>query len=311
MNLSELKKILKENRLWAKKALGQNFLLDEKVLGKIVGAADLSSEDTVVEIGPGLGVLTEELGQRAKLVLAIEKDYDFVEWLRKRFKHFKNIKIIHDDILHFPISNIQYPISKQTQNPNDQNSKQFNNLTMQQCNHYKVVANLPYNITSPVIRKFLESGVGGVGKALTSLSSMVLMVQKEVAERICAKSGNSERGMLTVMVEFYAQAEIIEIVDRSCFWPVPKVDSAILKLTPYTLPLIPQKNIDSKIFFRIVKAGFSQKRRQIHHPLRASLHLEKPQIYDILKKTKIDPMLRAEDLSLEDWIRLYKIINKL
>lgn len=280
MNKDELVKTLKENRLWAKKALGQNFLISRKTLDKIIEAAKIISDDTIVEIGPGLGVLTEELGRHAKLVLAIEKDYQFVEYLRRRFKNYKNIKIIHDDILRLAIGDMRLA-------------------------NYKVVANLPYNIASPVIRKFLEN-------SSSQLESMTLMVQKEVAERICAKPEDSNRGVLTVMVEFYAQPEIIEIVDKSCFWPVPSVDSAIIKLKIKNEKLkttTKNSKIDPKIFFRIVKAGFSQKRRQIHHPLQSNLHLEKPAIYDILKKAKINPMLRAEDLNLEDWMGLYRVVT--
>ncbi|MCL5795315.1 MAG: 16S rRNA (adenine(1518)-N(6)/adenine(1519)-N(6))-dimethyltransferase RsmA [Patescibacteria group bacterium] len=301
--------------------MGQNFLVDQKVLDKIIKTAEINADDAIVEIGPGLGVLTEELGKRAKLVLAIEKDFKLCDFLRKRFKSQKNIKIIHADILHFEISNFQFPISKQ-----------FNNLTMQQPNHYKVVvfsfmiANLPYNITSPVIRKFLEGSyqlsvdsnqLNANCKLKTvncKLESMVLMVQKEVAERIYAKPGNSERGILTVMVEFYASSEIVEIVNRNSFWPVPSVDSAIIKLKTNSEKLkTTTKNLkmDPNVFFRVVKAGFGQKRRQIHHPLETNLYLEKSQVYDILKKAKIEPTLRAEDLSLEDWIRLYQQINKL
>jgi len=268
-----IKSILKDNNLWTKKSFGQNFLIDENVLEKIITASDLLKTDTVLEIGPGLGVLTEEIAKKVNLVLAVEKDFKLVEYLRKRFKSYKNIKIIHDNILTYNLRLIAYD--------------------------YKVVANLPYNITSPVIRKFLE--------AENMPSDMVLMVQKEVAERLTAKPGDSNRGILTIMMELYGGAEIIDIVNRDSFYPVPDVDSAIIKLKVESgkLPALPVgRKVDEKSFFRLVKIGFSQKRRKIHHPLSASLKLSKPEIFDILKEANIDPNLRAEDLKLEDWIKL-------
>lgn len=332
-NISTIKKILKENNLWAKKRFGQNFLVAKDPLDQLIKSANIRDDEVVVEVGPGLGVLTQELAKKAKLVLAIEKDYKFIEWLRKYFKNCKNVKIIHADIL------------------------PYNLTTLQPYNHYKVISNLPYNITSPVIRKFLEIGhyrsevpftlgsrshpipplpltrksestatrSGDIPRSnnfaeskffSSSLSSyppislspslMVLMVQKEVAERICAQPGSSERGILTVMVEFYAQAEIVDIISRNNFWPVPAVDSAIIKITSKHLNI---KTLNPKSFFRIVKIGFSQKRRQIHNPLTSGLKLPKPEILAILKEAKINPQLRAEDLRLEDWLELYKKIQ--
>lgn len=281
-NIGTIKSILTKNNLWTKKNLGQNFLVSKNVLNRIVDSAKISDDDTVVEIGPGLGVLTEELSKNAKLVLAIEKDYDLVEFLRRRFKSHKNVKIIHGDVLTYDLELMAYG--------------------------YKIVANLPYNITSPVIRKFLE--------AENKPSEMIIMVQKEVGERLVAKPSNSDRGILTVMIEFYGYAEIIDIVKRICFWPIPNVDSAIIKI------ILKQKNrgteepknlgtIDPISFMRLVKIGFSQKRRQIHHPLSSGLHLSKVEISDILKATNIEPTLRAEDLRLEDWKKLYIAISKI
>lgn len=272
MNKEELMKTLKENRLWAQKRLGQNFLINCQPIETIIKNSNLSSQDTVVEIGPGLGILTEALAPKAKLVLAIEKDFKLVEFLRKKFKSEKNVKIIHDDIL-------AYDLRLVTQK-------------------YKVIANLPYNITSPTIRKFLE--------AENKPQEMILMVQKEVAERICAKPGDSNRGVLTIMIEFYSDAEIIGIVKRDNFFPVPKVDSAIIKLKVKGQML----KVDDKVFFSIVKAGFSQKRRQIHNSLEATLRLPSGGILAILKEAKIAPTLRAEDLNLVDWINLYEKVQE-
>lgn len=248
-----------------KKYLGQHFLLNEKIADRIIAAADLKDENMVLEIGPGTGILTERLAQRAKEVWAIEKDYDLVTKLRNRYKNYKNLKLIHQDALWFDLSLLE---------------------------NYKVVANLPYSITSPLIRKFIE----GDNKPET----MVLMVQKEVAERICAKPGDSARGLLTIIVEFYADAKILFEVSRKEFYPQPKVDSAIIKLKIKNQI----SKINQKEFFRVVKAGFSSKRRQIHNSLAATLRLPKDQVLELLKKAGIEPMHRAEDLSLQDWDRL-------
>ncbi len=301
----KIKNILKENNLWAKKSYGQNFLVSEGIIDQITEAAELSAEDVVLEIGPGLGILTEKLAQKAKLVLAIEKDQKLVDYLRKKFKHCNNVKIIHADILTY-------------------------NFIALKTHSYKVVANLPYNITSPAIRKFLE--------AENPPLLMILMVQKEVAERICAKAGSSERGILTVMVEFYSQVEIIDFISRDNFWPIPSVDSAIIKIQVtdsylkllkkvtcgYQQPKVTSGTHDVtlsnseqsefnnyvSLFFRIVRAGFSAKRRQIHNSLAGSLRLSKGDVLAILKEADIDPDLRAEDLKLLDWLNLYDKIKK-
>jgi 16S rRNA (adenine1518-N6/adenine1519-N6)-dimethyltransferase len=286
MKLTEIetiKSILKDNNLWAKKKFGQNFLVNEDTLNKIVESAKISEHETVIEIGPGLGTLTVELLKQAKLVLAIEKDQSLVNFLRKEFKPVKNVKIIHADILEWL------------------NTENLRSLGSD--GKYKVVANIPYNITSVLIRKFLENN------SEQRLTAMILMVQKEVAERICAKAGNSERGMLTVMTEFYADAKIIEIVKKDSFWPVPDVDSAIIEIVPKNDNVL-NKKIDQTSFFRIVKIGFSQKRRQIHNTLSAGLRLPKGQLLDILKLAHINPMLRAEDLTMNDWINFYEHYQK-
>lgn len=296
-NVQTIKSILKENRLWAQKRLGQNFLVAKQPLMILIESAQISADDVIIEVGPGLGTLTQELAQKAKLVLAIEKDYKLVDYLRKYFKNCSNVKIIHQDILTYDLELIKY--------------------------HYKVVANLPYNITSPVIRKFLEAD--------NSPRSMFLTVQKEVAERICAEPGDSNRGVLTVMVEFHSQAEIIGIVKRDNFFPIPKVDSAIIKLRVTNdgykkLLKVTESSKKLKVtsanrersehrnlvatFFRIVKAGFSQKRRQIHNSLEATLQLPNREILAILEEARIAPTLRAEDLSLSDWINLYEKVQK-
>ena len=252
-----------------KKSLGQNFLTSGAIADRIVEAAGLTDNDLVLEIGPGTGILTERLIKTAKEVWAVEKDYDLVEKLRKNIQA-KNLKLIHQDALWFDPSLL------------------FN---------YKIVANIPYNITSPLIRKFLENE--------PRPSIMVLMVQKEVAERICAQAGDRDRGLLTIIVEFYADAEILFEVSRRDFYPSPEVDSAVVKFRIKN-DGVRMKDIEPAIFFKIVKAGFAAKRRQIHNSLAATLVLDKDTVSKLLSDSKIDPMARAEDLTLDEWERLAK-----
>ncbi len=249
-----------------KKYLGQHFLKNLAVLPLIIEAANLSKSDTVLEIGSGTGILTEELTKHAKEVYAVEKDFELIELLKKNVKA-KNLKIVHQDALFF--------------------SPEF-------IGPYKVVANIPYSITSPLIRKFIEHE--------PHPQLLVLMVQKEVAERITAKAGESARGLLTIIVEFYAMAKIVAQVPRGDFYPVPAVDSAVIKIVPKEK--LPES--EPKQFFAIVKAGFAAKRQQIHNSLAATLRLPKDQVRDILKRSSIDPTKRAEDLTLDDWINLTK-----
>lgn len=275
--------IAKINNMFPKKSLGQNFLINEEIADQIIAAADLSSNDVVLEVGPGTGILTERLVKQAKEVWAIEKDYNLVEKLRQNIKA-KNLKLIHQDALWFDLFKLSDP-----------------SLSLRMT--YKVVANIPYQITSPLIRKFIE------GENKPEL--IVMMVQKEVAERICAKAGDSARGLLTIIVEFYADAEILFEVNHKEFYPQPKVDSSVIKIITKK-PLDSargRQNIEAKMFFHIVKAGFSRKRAQIHNSLAATLRLPKDQVLEILKKAQIAPELRAEDLDLEDWVQLYSVIS--
>lgn len=240
-----------------KKWLGQNFLRDERILRRILDAAGLKKTDVVLEIGPGTGILTKALAARVKKVIAVEKDPHMVEILKEELKNFNNVEIVLGDIL-----DTKYQIL---------NTK------------YKVVANLPYYITSPVIRKFLETG--------RKPTLMVLMVQKEVAQRICAKPPNMS--LLAVSVQFYGKPEIISYVSKNSFWPVPKVDSAILRLKPTIVGF--QQDMQTN-FFRVVRAGFRQPRKQLGNNLPKELLISKD----------IDQKRRAETLTMQEWIALAK-----
>jgi 16S rRNA (adenine1518-N6/adenine1519-N6)-dimethyltransferase len=266
LNAFEIKKLCEELGIVPTKSKGQNFLIDKNILDKIIAAADLKKSDTVLEVGPGLGVLTEELLKRVQKVFAVELDKKLFERLSVVFKNNKNLKIYNADILQFEICNLK-----------------FN----------KVVANLPYQITSAVIRKFLENEI--------KPELIVLMVQKEVAERICTRSG--DMGLLSVSVQFYGKPEIVSKVSKNSFWPVPKVDSAILKITP-----IKREKINEEKFFRIVRAGFAHPRKQLRRNLADGLNLPVKKIDKAILSAKLNPKIRAEELEVEDWIKIMRII---
>jgi 16S rRNA (adenine1518-N6/adenine1519-N6)-dimethyltransferase len=253
------------------KGLGQNFLIDKSVLKKIIKAANLTKKDVILEIGPGIGNLTRGLSHKAKRVIAVEKDPKMIQILKETMKDYNNVEIISGDILKIP--DTKYNI---------------------QHTRYKVVANLPFYIAAPVIRKFLES-------CKVQPCTMTLMVQKEVAQRICAKP--PKMNLLAVSVQFYAKPEIISCVSKKSFWPQPKVDSAILKITPSgkkstIVAILPEK------FFRVVKAGFSQPRKMLINNLVKKLKMEKEKIEKILQKNSISSSQRPETLTVKDWVNV-------
>jgi len=252
-----MKEILKKYKIRPLKRLGQNFLLNREVLRKIIQAAEFSPKDIVLEVGPGLGVLTIELAKRVKKVIAIEKDRRMCEILKKVLKNYKNVEIINKDIL-----DVGYSTSH--------------------IETYKLVANLPYYITSPVIRKFLE--------AKNKPKLMILMVQKEVAQRICAQP--PKMSLLSIAVQFYAKPEIISYVSKNSFYPQPKVDSAIIKIIPKPIP-----KINTKKFFNLVKKGFSSKRKMLKNNLGIKESL--------LEELGLNPKTRAENLAVQDWLKLF------
>lgn len=275
---SEIQKILKKYGIRPSKRLGQNFLVDKRVLNKIIATAELKLDDIVLEVGPGIGNLTLELAKRVKKVIAIEKDSRMVEVLEKVLDEqgIKNVQIIQADVL--KIKNWK-----------------FNKNLKLKIKNFKVVANLPYYIVSPTIRKFLEIDE-------VKPRQLVLMVQKEVAQRICAKP--PDMNLLAVSVRFYATPKIISYVSKKCFFPQPKVDSAILRIAP--LINADRKLINADLFFKIVRAGFSHPRKQILNNLSEGLKLNKTEIITWLLKNNIQPSQRAETLSIEDWLRLAK-----
>jgi len=279
-----IKNLLKKYQTCLSKRFGQNFLIDKKVIKKIITTANLGANDIILEIGPAIGNLTIELAKKVKRVVAVEKDPRMAEILKETLKDFNNVEIIQGDILKSKLLNSKFQAPNPRQIPNSKSKIPKN---------YKVVANLPYYIVAPVIRKFLETE--------NQPKEMVLMVQKEVAQRICAKP--PKMSILAVSVQFYAKPEIISFVSKKSFWPSPKVDGAIIKIIPKKLLVKPGL---ANLFFRIVRAGFSQPRKQILNNLSNMLKLKKEKVKAWLLKNNIQPNQRAETLIIEDWIALTK-----
>jgi 16S rRNA (adenine1518-N6/adenine1519-N6)-dimethyltransferase len=280
-----------------KKSLGQNFLRDKAILDKIIQVANLSADDFVIEVGPGEGVLTERLAKYAKKVVAIEIDKNLASRLDSRLRGNDKVKIISADILEINLPELIV----------ETNSKTINTKTQQCCvstddtdYSYKVIANIPYYITSPIIRLFLETKYPPI--------EMILMVQKEVAERICAKAG--KLSILALSVQYYATPELLFTVPKTAFFPVPEVDSAVIRITRSlpTLKLRQASKDEIKKFFSLVKAGFSAKRKTLVNNLSTSLQLEKTVVEEKLKQIGITPNQRAQELNLDDWKKLVELL---
>jgi 16S rRNA (adenine1518-N6/adenine1519-N6)-dimethyltransferase len=297
-----IKKILRDCGVKPSKEMGQNFLASREVLEKMVDAAALRKDDQVLEIGPGLGVLTAELAKKVKRVVAVEADRRLVAALGKTMVDYKNVEIIQEDILKFSISNFQFSNKFQIQNSKSKILDTGYEIpdTKFQNYEYKIVANLPYQITSAIFRKFLNDE--------PRPAEIIVMVQKEVAERICAPAG--ETSLLSLSVQFFGQPEIVEIVPRNVFWPEPEVDSAILRVS-----LIKEtsganlKKIDPEKFFKIAKIGFSARRKQLHNNLSGGLGTSSEKVKEIFLKFGFNPRIRAQDLSLDDWIGLALVLG--
>ncbi len=284
----------------AKKSLGQNFLSDRRYLAPMLAAAELTSTDTVLEIGPGKGVLTAALADQTSCLVAVELDDRLIEPLRQRFAAQPHVHIIHADILEeapekvlastclpeLEIGDWRLGDSAIRRFSAGEAISQFPNL--QSPISYKVVANLPYYITSAVLRHLLE--------AAQPPTLAVVMVQWEVAQRICAQPG--DLSLLAVSVQFYAQPRIVQRVPAAAFSPRPQVDSAILQLRTRPQPVV---DVTPERFFTVVRAGFSQKRKQLHNSLAAGLGMEKATVQQWLAAAGIDPMRRAETLNLTEW----------
>jgi 16S rRNA (adenine1518-N6/adenine1519-N6)-dimethyltransferase len=265
LNISAL---LRAHGLAPKKSLGQNFLIDPAALERIVEAAEIAPGAAVLEVGPGLGSLTRYLALAAERVVAVELDMGLIPVLEDVLGDFDNVEIVHGDILELDPARLM-----------DQPG-------------YWVVANIPYYITSNLIRHLLE--------AQHKPARLVLTVQREVAERITAKPG--DMSLLALSVQVYGQARVVRRIPAGAFYPPPKVDSSAVRVDLFPQPLVPPEDLD--IFFRLAKAGFGQKRKTLRNSLSAGLHLSGSQAAALLEAAEIDPQRRAETLSIEEWKRL-------
>jgi len=273
--LPKIREICHLFKINPQRSKGQNFLITESVYDYIVKVAEIGSEDIVLEVGPGLGFLTTRLARQAKQVIAVELDDNLAAYLQTGFslENIDNVTVVNQDILKFNLADYL---------PSDAS--------------YKVVANLPYNITSFFLRQFLS--------AEYPPSSLILMLQKEVAERIVAQP--PEMSLLAVSVQYYAQPEILKIVKAGNFWPEPKVDSALVK---FTVTRRQNLKLADKLFFRMVKIGFSAKRKMLKNNLAAGLKIPTVTLENILLTNNFPPQIRAENLSLTDWQKLFAALR--
>jgi len=260
--------LLKHHGLRPHKGLGQSFLQDPLALEKIVSAAEIQPTDTVLEIGPGLGSLTRYLAVSAREVIAVELDPNLLPPLKAVLSPYQNVRFVHGDILEL---SLKYLIAEK---------------------NYLVVANIPYYITSAVIRHLLE------GEAKPR--RIVLTIQKEVAQRICALPG--DMSLLALSVQVYGKPRVVARIPAGAFFPAPKVDSAVLSVDIYPTPLIKPELLDT--FFQLIKAGFSQKRKTLRNSLSSGLHISPAETANLLTRANIDPQRRAETLSIEEWEHL-------
>jgi len=266
------KHLLDMYELQPKKSLGQNFLHDPNALDKIVQIAELTPEDSVLEVGPGTGSLTIRLAQSVARVVAVETDGRLIPILKRQLGDYTNVSILHGDILETDVSAIMG------------------------SGDYVVVANLPYYITSAILRHLLERS--------RRPKRLVLTVQQEVAERLVA--GPGEMSVLSVSVQFYGKAQIVTRLGAGAFWPRPEVASAVVRIDSYEQPVVDVP--DEAEFFRVVKAGFGQKRKQIKNAIGSALGISHIEASELLDQAHIDPTRRAETLNLSEWAALTRTV---
>lgn len=259
------------------KSLGQNFLIDNSVLEDIISSANVSSDDVVLEIGPGVGTLTRELLKNAKKVYAVELDSTLIPILKEELKEFNNLELINEDVLKLDLRELI----------NGESS-------------VKVVANLPYYVTTPIVLKLLNENL--------NFESLTVMIQKEVGARMAAEPNCKEYGSLSVLVQYYCDIQVIRKVSPNCFIPSPKVDSMVVKLSKLPMPSIKVKNKD--LFFKIVRFSFNMRRKTLWNALKP-LNIDKVELKNAFENSNIDPKRRGETLSLDEFGRLSDVIYDL
>ncbi len=274
-SISNIKDILFRHGFHFSKSLGQNFLTERFVCEHIAEYSEICLDDCVLEIGPGIGSLTSVLAKYAKKVVSVEIDRSLLPVLNETLAEFGNVKIINNDILKCDLSSLI--------------ADEFDG------NKPKVCANLPYYITTPILSHLIESG---------QFSSITTMVQKEVADRICAKAGTRDYGAFTVFVQYYTQPELLFAVDKECFIPQPKVQSAVVRLNTLQTPAVSPKS--EEMFFKVVKASFAQRRKQLANSLYSAFksEIEKDAVIEILSFLGHKPTVRGEELTIEEFCSL-------
>lgn len=266
VNIATIKKIIKDNSIYPDSHSGQNFLVDAMVLQTIIETAHIKPGENILEIGPGLGVLTAELLAAGAQVTAVEKDKQLFAYLKKRFQSAGNLTLVNDNILKYKIT----------------------------AEPYRIVANIPYSITAKIIKKFTTDETN-------KPASLLILVQKEVGKRVCAKPG--KLNLLAICVQLYGQPSIIANIPAKAFYPAPKVDSCLLLIdkikakTPYPIPDLAQ-------FWRVLRLGFSSPRKQLHNNIASGLKISNSAIKDSFKRVGLGDKARAQELAIEQWIKL-------
>ncbi|WP_247747533.1 16S rRNA (adenine(1518)-N(6)/adenine(1519)-N(6))-dimethyltransferase RsmA [Alkalihalobacillus sp. BA299] len=274
--------ILEKYKFSFKKSLGQNFLIDLNILSRIVDAAGIDDSIGAIEIGPGIGALTEQLAKRADKVVAFEIDQRLLPVLADTLSPYDNVKVIHSDVLKADV-------------------KQVINEEFKDEQEIMVVANLPYYVTTPILMKLLEEKL--------PIKRIVVMIQKEVAERIAARPGSKEYGSLSIAAQYYAHAETVFTVPKTVFVPQPNVDSAVLRLTIRDVP--PVEVDDEMFFFQVIRASFAQRRKTIFNNLTHHFGKDRKETIELaLQTADVDPKRRGETLSIEEFARLSNEITR-
>ncbi|VDN47773.1 dimethyladenosine 16S ribosomal RNA transferase [Petrocella atlantisensis] len=279
-NISETKAIIDKYGFSFQKRFGQNFLIDSNIIDKIIQGADLTKEDVVLEIGPGIGSLTQAMAEASKKVIAVEIDKKLIPVLEDTLSDYDNVRIINEDILKLDIMKL---------------------ISEEGADHIKVVANLPYYITTPIIMNLLEKRL--------PISSITVMIQREVAERMDAVPGTKAYGALSLATTYYAQTELVTMVKPDCFIPKPNVGSAVIKLTRRNTPSV--SVIDEATLFKIIKGGFAQRRKTLINSLTNSQpQFEKQQVIHALEVLNLDIRIRGEALNLNQYAELTNLLIK-
>lgn len=269
-----VKEIIEKHGFRFSKSLGQNFLIDGNIIDRIIDGANIKADDGIIEVGPGIGTLTQKLCESAGKVVAIELDNNLLPILEETLGGYSNFEVVHGDVLKVDLNKI---IEEKLE-----------------ARKVKVVANLPYYITTPIIMKLLEENI--------KIDKIVVMVQKEVALRMKANPGNKDYGALSIAVQYYSKPEIIVDVPKNVFMPRPNVDSAVIMLDVYHEPIIKVK--DEKLFFKVVKAAFGKRRKTLLNALTSGIELKKEEIEVVLERSGIDPVRRGETLSITEFARI-------